>query len=136
MEESIIQRIKSYLSINNISNRSLALQLGMSEKTLNNKLNGTRGLDTDTLQKIALQFEALNTDWLLTGRGNMERVCQQIGDLSNSSAIGNNVNGSGNSISHNDLSEVVDLQKKYILIMQKKDEQIDRLLGIIEKLSK
>lgn len=71
MEESIIQRIKSYLSSIGFSNRSLAVQLGMSEKTLNNKLNGTRGLDTDTLQKIALQFEALNINWLITGKGEM-----------------------------------------------------------------
>lgn len=71
MEESIIQRIKSYLSVVGISNRYLAVQLGMSEKTLNNKLNGTRGLDTDTLQKIALQFEELNTNWLITGKGDM-----------------------------------------------------------------
>ncbi|WP_260454531.1 S24 family peptidase [Parabacteroides distasonis] len=43
----------------------------MSEKTLNNKLNGTRGLDIETLQKIILQFESLNVNWLITGKGEM-----------------------------------------------------------------
>lgn len=71
MESSIIQRIKSYLSNIGVSNRSLALRMGVSEKTLNNKLNGTRGLDMDTLQKIALQFEELNINWLITGAGTM-----------------------------------------------------------------
>lgn len=69
--ESIIQRIKSYLSVIGLSNRSLAEKLNMSEKTLNNKLNGTRGLDIETLQKIILQFESLNVNWLITGKGEM-----------------------------------------------------------------
>lgn len=71
MENDIIQRIKAFLKSKNIKNRALADMLGISEKTLNNKLNGTRGLDLDTLHSIILQFEDIPLDWLLTGNGSM-----------------------------------------------------------------
>ena len=65
----------------------------------------------------------------MRGEGPMLRSdpSQSIGDIIGSTAVGNNVHGSGNNItSHAELADII----------HKKDEQIDRLLAIIENLSK
>lgn len=71
MKTDIRQRIKIFLNSKNITNRTLANLIGVSEKTLNNKLNGIRGLDLDTIESVILHFEELSPDWLLTGKGSM-----------------------------------------------------------------
>lgn len=55
---------------------------------------------------------------------------QQIGDITNSSVVGANVNG--NYITHNDIKGMIELQKGYQDMIKKSREQIDRLIGIIE----
>ena len=57
---------------------------------------------------------------------------QSIGDIIGSTAVGNNVHGSGNNITNN--SELAALQQQYLEMLKKRDEQIDRLLGIMEKM--
>lgn len=120
MENDIVQRIKAFLKSKNIKNRALADMLGISEKTLNNKLNGTRGLDLDTLHSIILQFEDIPLDWLLTGKEPMlkpdqlssvyqsgmnanyqgtftEPIHTQIGDVGGDSIVGG-VKGERNAV--------------------------------------
>lgn len=137
METSINERIKqimNYLSYKSI--RQFALKINVAPTSLNDVIKNNAEPKFSTLYKIITAEPSISPDWLLTGHGDMERVSQQIGDVSNSSAIGNNVNGSGNSILHNDISEMKEIQNKYLSLLKNKDEQIDRLLGIIEKLSK
>lgn len=121
MKEYVIQRIKIYLNSKHLSNRYLAERLNMSEKTLNNKLNGTRGLDIDTLQKIILLFEELSTEWLFTGKGEMlkcniagrdnvgtgnEIAEDNTGVISNTGSVGN-VGGNHVSIPTNNIKKIM-----------------------------
>lgn len=121
MKEDVIQRIKIYLNSKSLSNRALAERLNMSEKTLNNKLNGTRGLDLDTLQKIILLFEELSSEWLLTGKGEMlkcniagrdnvgtgnEIVGDNTGVIGNTGIVGN-VGGNHVSIPSNNIKKIM-----------------------------
>lgn len=57
---------------------------------------------------------------------------QSIGDIIGSTAVGNNVHGSGNNITSH--AELAALQQQYLEMLKKRDEQIDRLLGIMEKM--
>jgi phage repressor protein C with HTH and peptisase S24 domain len=68
---SINIRLKEYMDHKGVSKRELSQQIGMSEKTLGNKLNGSRKLDIDTLQEIASHNPDLSLQWLLTGTGDM-----------------------------------------------------------------
>lgn len=68
----------------------------------------------------------------MRGEGDMFRHAgQHVGDIISSTAVVNH--GDGNSIANNDTTT---LQSKYLDLLAKKDQQIDRLLSIIEKLSK
>ncbi|GAB7122220.1 transcriptional regulator [Bacteroides fragilis] len=55
--------------------------LSMRETTLNGKLNGTRGLDLDTLKSIITHFEDLSAEWLLRGEGEMLREKREDSSL-------------------------------------------------------
>lgn len=71
MESTVIERLRTYLKNKGIKNREVASFIGISETTLNNKLNGTRSLDLDTLLNIVIHFEDLSVEWLLRGEGDM-----------------------------------------------------------------
>ena len=71
----------------------------------------------------------------MRGEGPMLRPdpSQSIGDISGSTVVGNNVHGSGNNITNN--SELAALQQQYLEMLKKRDEQIDRLTAVIERLT-
>lgn len=74
----------------------------------------------------------------MTGEGEMLRSEQNVSDVSGSTVVGANVNGNGNNISNNDASNIagmIELQKGYQDMMKKSQEQIDRLLAVIERLT-
>jgi plasmid maintenance system antidote protein VapI len=93
----------------------------------------TRTISPAMKDKIVSVFSEVNTVWLLTGEGEMLKNNQQIGDVTSSTIIGANVNGNGIKITHNDLSGMIELQKGYQDMIKKSQEQIDRLIGIIEQ---
>lgn len=136
METSVLQRINEFITKTGISILSLSKTFGVVQTTLNRQIKGEAQLSSNTIEAILHNYPNLSAEWLMRGEGTMEKVEQQIGDINNSSAIGNNVNGSGNNISHNDLSGMVEIQKEYQAMIKKRDEQIDRLLDIIEQISK
>jgi hypothetical protein len=70
------------------------------------------------------KFENIDMNWLISGRGEMLRNNQTTKNVNG--IVENNVNG--NNIQHA-------IPSDYQEIIKKKDEQIDRLLGIIEKFS-
>ena len=80
MEKAVIERLKLYLKNRSLKNRELASILNMSETTLNNKLNGNRGMDLDTLLNVIIHFEDLSVEWLLRGDGSMIKGEQQVTD--------------------------------------------------------
>ena len=73
MEKDVTERLNKFIKAKRLTNRYIADKINMAEATLNNKLNGTRGLDLETLQKILAQFKDLSANWLLRGEGEMLR---------------------------------------------------------------
>lgn len=88
-----------------------------------------------TVNLIGTAYPELNTDWLISGNGSMLKT-QSIGEINSSTVVGANVNGSGNTITNNDVAVLIELQKGYQDMIREKDKQIDRLLTIIENLNK
>lgn len=67
-DNGIRERLTAYLRERHVSKRELAARIGISEKTLGNKLNGTRRMDLETLKLIVASFEGLSLQWVMTGQ--------------------------------------------------------------------
>lgn len=134
MKDDVLQRIKSIIDGKFSSESQFAKAIGVNQNTLNQQLRGKRALSTDVIISILTSFEDLSSEWLMRGEGSMfKEPSQQIGDITSSTVVGNNVHGSGNNISCN--AELAALQQQYLDMLKKQDEQIDRLMAVIEKLT-
>lgn len=116
--------------------RGVAEVLGYTESGLSQILNGKVPVSRSFIKKIYDLYPNINEEWLLNGVGEMFTT---------------SVNGSGNVIQAGivegnntqnadcaeqlkmALNEMAEQRKVNCAIIQKKDEQIDRLLSIIEK---
>lgn len=134
MKDDVLQRIKSMIDEKFSSESQFAKAIGVNQNTLNQQMRGKRALSIDVIISILSSFEDISSEWLMRGEGPMLRSdpSQSIGDISGSTVVGNNVHGSGNNITNN--SELAALQQQYLEMLKKRDEQIDRLLGIMEKM--
>ncbi|OAV73497.1 hypothetical protein Barb6_00164 [Bacteroidales bacterium Barb6] len=122
------KRFVEYLKARGIGQTDFESKVGFSRGQIAQK----NGFTASSLNKIAEYFPELNMNWLITGKGDS----QVIGDISSSTVVGSNVNGNGNSITHNEMDRMIDLQEKYIERLKKRDEQIDKLLDIINNMNK
>ena len=69
----------------------------------------------------------------MTGEGEMLKTSQSVGDISNSSVSGVNVNGNGIQINPNAYDTLLKIVETNQKATEKFQEQIDRLITIIEK---
>lgn len=135
MKDDVLQRIKSMIDEKFSSESQFAKAIGVNQNTLNQQMRGKRALSIDVIISILSSFEDISSEWLMRGEGPMLRPdpSQSIGDISGSTVVGNNVHGSGNNITNN--SELAALQQQYLEMLKKRDEQIDRLTAVIERLT-
>lgn len=73
MEENfnhVKQRILQYLKYKGISIRKFSEKISISPSNFNEK-NMSSALSSDVLCRILTEFEELNSDWLLLGKGEM-----------------------------------------------------------------
>lgn len=136
MDNSINERINFIISnFRYRSVRAFAEKLGIAPTSLNGIVNGAEP-KYSTLYKILKVEPSISAEWLMLGTGNMKKEpTQHVGDIKNSTAVVNY--GDGNEIANNRTSpteELLQLQREYLEMLKKKDEQIDRLTGVIEKL--
>jgi hypothetical protein len=127
------ERLIEFLAYLGIGQTKFEEKVGLSRGLINN-IKGNISLNS--LKKIEDAYPELNENWLKTGEGEMLKNNQQIGDIAHSTVVGANVNGNGIKITHNDLSGMIELQKGYQDMIKKSQEQIDRLIGIVEQFNK
>lgn len=65
---SVKQRLKEYVSYKKLSDRQFSLSIGVSAGYINSI---SKSIQPDKLNSISVQYPDLNTDWLLTGNGEM-----------------------------------------------------------------
>ena len=102
--------------------RQFALETGISEEQISKLLKGKRNSVTGKVaDKVLEHYPEISRAWLLSGEGDMLNNVSVSGD-------GNIANGNGNTahvgVSASDIVKQLDV----------KDEQIDRLLAIIERM--
>lgn len=133
--QTIKELLIAFISYLHLGQGKFEKECGLANGYVNNI---RKSITPEKLQQIALRYPELNTGWLMTGEGEMLRPEQNVSDVSGSTVVGANVNGNGNNISNNDASNIagmIELQKGYQDMMKKSQEQIDRLLAVIERLT-
>ena len=92
-------------------------------------------LKRPSVEKISRTFPSWNIEYIQEGKGEMIVPNTQHNAVEKNNGIVG-INGNGNKITNNEMVEILKLQECYLDVIKKKDEQIDRLLSIIENQNK
>lgn len=111
--------LKLFFKSQGLTQNEIAERLGVSQSFVGMLLTGRKAFGKTTAQTWADEF-GLSAAWLLTGEGAM------LGSVIQNNQNGDNIQGVGNTVNKGD--------EDYIAMIKKRDEQIDRLLSIIEKM--
>lgn len=114
------ESLKSFFKERGLTQEKVADMLGVSQAYINALLTGSKQFG----KKQAKRFEelfGLSETWLLTGKGEMI-----IGGVIQNNQNGNNIHG--NTVNYQGENST----EKLIEMLKKKDEQIDRLLSLLE----
>ena len=112
--------LKDFFKSQGLTQQKIAERFGVSQSYVGSLLTGATPIGKKTASKWAKEF-GLSEAWLLTGEGDMfGGVVQQ------NNQNGDNYQGNGMTVHKGDAD--------YLALLKKKDEQIDRLLAIIEKM--
>jgi hypothetical protein len=92
-------------------------------------------LKRPSIDKIVSAFPTWNIDYLQTGAGEKYKECTQANEISGNKIQNSNIQqGSYINYSTDLIALFADTSKGYQDTIRKRDEQIDRLISIIEKL--
>ena len=123
-------RIREFVAYKSLTPKQFEQISGLSNGAFAKLSDNTR---QSTIDRISIAFPELNTNWLLTGEGDMTKPIQQVGDISNSNVSGVNVSGTEIHINPNAYDTLLQIVERNQKVTEKFQEQIDRLISIIEK---
>lgn len=127
--QTIKERLMIYIKYLDISVRKFEVKCDLANGYIKNI---RQSITPDKLRQISLHNPDLNTGWLMTGEGEMLKssVTIENGDGS-TQVIGDGNHVSTPSTIDKALDEIAAQRK----LVEKSQEQIDRLLGVLEKLT-
>ena len=138
MENAEYQRlsaVKNFLQFKTFADFARAIQL-KNQQIFTDIKQGKHGISAKLADKICSYNSEISFEWLTTGRGKMTNNTQTIGDISNSTVQGVNVNEQ-NGGAYETLLKIVETNQLAVSRFQsqteKFQEQIDRLITIIER---
>lgn len=128
-----IRKLLEYLEINA---KVLSERLGYERPQIiyDIQKGKTKRISEDLAYKITSVFSEISKSWLLADEGEMLKVgtFQNVGGDNNTQVAGNGNNVNSTSTLDKALDEIAEQRK----LVAKAQEQIDRLLSIIERMSK
>lgn len=137
MAENIKERLLQFLNYKKLGQTKFEEMCGISRGYI---AKSKKSYGTEIIEKIGSTFPELNTAWLISGEGEMLRSCQTVGNISNSTVSGVNLNGQEIHVNNECYKTLLDIVERYqrqtesfleqIKISQ---SQMNRLLDIIEK---
>lgn len=118
--------IECILDIVNLNQSTFLEKIGVSTSTFSEIKSGkTKNISRRVATKIVDVYPQFSIKWLMTGEGNMYVNNNTAPVFHNS---GDNVTNHQNAAN--------EINRELIELLKKKDEQIDRLIAVIEKLSR
>lgn len=131
--EEIKSRLSAYLKEKKINKSEFGRSIGVSSAYISSM---RKSIQPDKLDKISEAYPDLNIVWLLTGEGEMLKGCtnikQEVGDIYGD-AQGVNVHGNVNICSAAVVDKFLDEIAAQRKLVEKANEQIERLIGLLEK---
>lgn len=129
--QTVKERLISYIAFLGIGQGRFEKECGLSNGYVNNI---RKSITPEKLQQIALHYPQLNTGWLITGEGPMlkESITQHANGDNNTQIAGNSNLVEMPSSLKLAIEEIAEQRK----LVAKSQEQIDRLLAIIEKIQR
>lgn len=121
------EKIEELLHYYRMEQKDFAEKCSILPETISNIKRGLHGISNKVFNKIITAFPEINKEWLRDGEGEMIINNQSVENVSGTGIVGNNVSGGG----INDNSIVEGLMRT----IERRDEQIDRLLSIIEQIN-
>lgn len=125
MENAVLQRIKKFVKIKNLSVNAFSKAINMEQPTVNNYFLERRGISFEIIDKMLTTFPELSAEWLL--RGIEPMIISQI-------MIENNGSNSGIIGIDNKYNSAVDIEI-YKQQLKEKDAQIASLTTILTNLT-
>ena len=126
------ERFKSVIDFL-IANRIIRNQQQFVEEIYSDKAtvsqikNGKLNIPNEMFAKIASSFPCISLDWLKDEKGEMIKAINQCNNAHNNAYSSIHQENNNNSV-----DIILEIQKSYKKIIDKKDEQIDKLIDIIK----
>ena len=115
---------------------ALSRRLGMpSAQVFYDIRAGKCGISKELILKIQRQIPTINQVWLLTGDGEILLNSMDEKPVVQNNVAGDNIQGDNVSVGKQQESKLIELLRNADVRLAKSQEQIDRLIGIIEKIS-
>jgi len=121
-------RLLEFLVYLGIGQNAFEKNVGIS----NGYISHNKGsIGSEIVSKISKIYSELNTDWLLSGNGEMIKST-----VNQNNVNGDNIQGHNVSVEKSQTDKFLDLLKTKDDQLSKSQEQIDRLIGLLEKNNK
>ena len=120
------ERLTQFVAYKRLSKRRFQASIGVSSSYIQGITNG---MSADVLHRISSTYPDLNTDWLLTGEGEMLNPAPGITQHQN----GGSNNSQTVTVGQSDVGRFLDEIAAQRRMTEKAQEQIDRLLTLLEK---
>lgn len=129
MEQTVKYRLEQFLKNRGIKKTEFAKAIGVSNSYITSM---RKSIQPDKLEKINYSYPDLNISWLLYGDGTMLRDTE----TETESAPAAKPAGQAPAENPDTVAGMIELQKGYQQMLAKSQEQIDRLISIIEDMRK
>lgn len=133
MAETVKERLSEYLKTKRITKAEFGRSIGVSASYVTSmRDNGRASIGVEKIERIRQRYPDLNIEWLLTGSGKMYNeagISQNVIGDDNVVLAGHNLRMETSKILEKAFDEI-QAQRK---MTQKAQEQVDRLLSILEK---
>lgn len=127
---TIRDRLQQFIAFSGLTNKSFENKCGLGNGFVSKVGDSIR---KEKLELISKSFPELNIDWIINEKGEMLKPNQTVGDICNSNVSGVNVNGQEIHINPNAYETLLKIVESNQKSIEKFQEQIDRLIAIIEK---
>ncbi|MFX1666985.1 hypothetical protein JSO61_000430 [Riemerella anatipestifer] len=120
----IKERILQFVDFKGVKREVFYGKIGMTSANFRGKAKETP-INSTAIENILSEYPDLNLEWLITGSGEMVKGSTQNVRIEGQNKNLNNINGSSNvTISQNDISEIIEIQREMNDIIRTAQSQL------------